>query len=100
MKLVKLLSLITLLVFSAQVWSHSKLASSEPVDQAELLEAPKQITLEFNRKVRLIKLELLNSADEAVDIGFKPVLEKKKTVLDILMYLPKNIGERQHNAPS
>ncbi|MGB1256106.1 MAG: copper resistance protein CopC [Thiolinea sp.] len=98
MKIVKLLSLITLLVFSAQAWSHSKLVSSEPVDQAKLLEAPKQITLAFNRKVRLIKLELLNGADEAVDIGFKPVLEKKKTFavalpeLDIETYQVKWIA--------
>ncbi len=72
MKFSTRLSLIILCLLPLQVFSHSKLLSSEPAHQAELTEPPKQIVLTFNQKARLMKLALANAAQEALDIGFKP----------------------------
>lgn len=76
MKLFKVISFIALFLLSMQTLAHSKLIVSEPADEAELAEAPEQVMLEFNREVRLVKLELTDATDEAVEIDFKPVLDK------------------------
>lgn len=76
MKLFKTLLLITLLLLSAQAFSHSKLITSEPADKSELSEAPKQIGLEYNREVRLIKLELNQADSGAIEMGFRPMMNK------------------------
>lgn len=76
MKLFKTLAFAILFLCSAQVFAHSKLINSEPANGAELTEAPKQITLAFNRKVRLVKLEVLQEGAEAVKTEFKPSMDK------------------------
>ena len=79
MKFFSKLSLVILCLIPLQVLSHSKLMSSEPANQAELSTAPEQTILNFNRKVRLMKLELLNAAQESLAIDFKPSPEKSDT---------------------
>lgn len=76
MKLLKIPMLIMLFLFSVQAVAHSKLINSQPADGAVLKEAPKQITLEFNRKVRLMKLEVHQDGSDTVKTEFKPILEK------------------------
>lgn len=78
MKLLTQLSLIILCLLPLQALSHSKLESSEPADQKELTEAPEQLILTFNREVRLMKLELMSTEQETLDIGFKPSHERTK----------------------
>lgn len=76
MKLFTKLIFVVLYLFSLQVFSHSKLISSTPADQAELTETPQHVQLSFNTDAHLLKLELSNSSQEAVTIDFKPTTEK------------------------
>ena len=70
---------ITLCLLPLQALSHSKLVSSEPADQAELTAPPENIVLNFNREVRLMRLELLNAKQEKLALGFKPSTEKTQS---------------------
>lgn len=79
MKLLKILTLIMLLLFSAGAAAHSKLIATTPANEATINESPEQLTLEFNREVRLLKVELIQDDEDAVDIDFKPVMEKGTT---------------------
>ena len=63
-------------LFSLQAFSHNKLVSSAPTDQAALTKTPQYVQLNFNTDTRLLKLELRNSSRETVAIGFEPTIEK------------------------
>lgn len=76
MKLFKTLTFIMLLLLSAGVSAHSKLMTTTPANEATISESPEQIMLAFNRKVRLLKVELIPDGSDAVDIGFKPMMKK------------------------
>lgn len=76
MKLLKTLTLIMLFLLSAGVSAHSKLIATTPADEAQISVPPEQLTLEFNRDVRLLKVELIPDGGDAVDISFKPVMER------------------------
>lgn len=77
MKAFKLFIGMCLIAMVAPVMAHSKLVASEPANEAELNEAPKQVILEFNNEVRLVKLAVTDENDEAVALTFKPVTDKK-----------------------
>ena len=79
---------ITLCLLPLQALSHSKLVSSEPADQAELPSPPENIVLNFNREVRLMKLELLNAKQEKLALGFKKLSGKLISVSYTHLTLP------------
>ena len=45
-------------------WAHAKLQSSMPADHAQLTEAPKTLTLQFNESAKLALLKLSTGAKE------------------------------------
>lgn len=68
----QLLFLLTLLGAAATSQAHTGLARISPANNAMLMSLPDAIDLEFNGKVNLIKLELINRmSKESVDIDFK-----------------------------
>jgi len=82
MKAFKLFIGMCLIAIASPVIAHSKLVASEPANEAELMETPQQVMLEFNREVRLVKVAVTDENDEAVELEFKPSLDKK-TVLQL-----------------
>ena len=84
MKAFKLFIGMCLIAMVSPVMAHSKLVASEPANEAELNEAPEQIMLEFNREVRLAKLVVTDENDEAVELKFKPSLDKN-TVFEVAL---------------
>ncbi|MGB0848471.1 MAG: copper resistance CopC family protein, partial [Thiolinea sp.] len=73
-----------LIAIASPVIAHSKLVASEPANEAELMETPQQVMLEFNREVRLVKVAVTDENDEAVALSFKPSLDKK-TVFEVAL---------------
>jgi len=68
----QILFLLTLLAVSATSQAHTDLTRISPANNAMLMSLPDAIELEFNGKVNLIKLELINRmSKEPVDIAFK-----------------------------
>lgn len=84
MKAFKLFIGMCLIAMVSPVMAHSKLVASEPANEAELTETPQQVTLEFNREVRLVKVAVTDKNDEAVALSFKPSLDKK-TVFEVAL---------------
>ena len=72
--LITLLS-VALLAFSGSVLAHVKLKSSFPADNAMLTEAPKTVSLEFGKAVRVLKVSLKTKQGDAIKFGFKPSAE-------------------------
>jgi methionine-rich copper-binding protein CopC len=73
-----------LFLLSAGVSAHSKLIATSPADEEQVSEPPEQLTLEFNRDVRLLKVELIPGGGDAVDIDFKPMMKKDTTFAVVL----------------
>ncbi|MCC2605331.1 copper resistance CopC family protein [Planctobacterium marinum] len=71
--LIKFLTVISL-AFSSTVFAHAgiKLESSLPANNAMLMEAPQELSLTFNKGVRLVKVSLKNKQGKKVKFGFKP----------------------------
>jgi len=59
-------------IFSSAVFAHTGLSASVPAKNAMLMATPKQLDLEFNSEVRLVKLHLRNSNAELIKFDFKP----------------------------
>ena len=68
-------ALILLLISSTAALAHTKLKLSKPVRNAMLSESPKTLELNFDDDVRLIKLSVVNSKKEKVNINFKPSMD-------------------------
>jgi hypothetical protein len=83
-KLFKTLTLTMLFLFSTGTSAHSKLITTTPANEAQINESPEQLTLEFNREVRLLKVELIPGGGDAVDIDFKPMMKKDTTFAVVL----------------
>lgn len=79
MKIINILVFISLLFVSTQAFSHSKLIASTPAKDAQLSISPEQVELEFNREVRLLKLEVQQVDADKIDISFKPTMDKSTT---------------------
>lgn len=84
MKAFKLFIGMCLIAMVSPVMAHSKLVASEPANEAELTETPQQVTLEFNREVRLVKLAVTDENDETVEIAFKPSRDKN-TAFEVVL---------------
>jgi copper resistance protein C len=62
-------------IAAASCWAHAKLQSSMPADHAQLTEAPKSLTLQFNESAKLALLKLTAGEKEIslpVDKSAKP----------------------------
>lgn len=62
---------LILAVASTQIFAHSKLLSSVPEADADLSEAPKQISLTFNENAVLKGLQIVDADNKAVPFKFK-----------------------------
>ena len=83
-RLVRRFLLLTALLMSAPtVWAHSLLQDSKPARDAVVNE-PRQIQLQFNEPVRMLRLEITGPAG-AVDIGFRPAAQAS---VDVTRDLP------------
>jgi methionine-rich copper-binding protein CopC len=62
-------------MLAGQCMAHAKLQSSSPANAAQLTEAPKTLTLQFNEAAQLAVLKLLIGGEEiplAIDKSAKP----------------------------
>lgn len=73
----KIGSVIASLALSGAASAHNMLKASEPANGAMLETAPKELVLEFNGAVRLVKIAVEQDG-EAIDVGFKPSVEAAK----------------------
>jgi methionine-rich copper-binding protein CopC len=51
-------------IAAAPCWAHAKLQNSTPADHAQLTEAPKSLTLQFNEAAKLAVLKLTTGGKE------------------------------------
>jgi methionine-rich copper-binding protein CopC len=51
-------------IVAASCWAHARLQSSTPADHAQLSEAPKTLTLQFNEAAKLAILKLTTGEKE------------------------------------
>lgn len=72
MKTYKIAATIFGLVLSLSVSAHTSLKQSTPAQDAMLMQSPERLTLTFSGEVRLAKVTLKDSANQAVDFDFKP----------------------------
>lgn len=72
MKIFNIAATIFGLVLSLSVSAHTSLKQSTPAQDAMLMQSPEQLTLTFSGDVRLAKVTLKDSANQAVDFDFKP----------------------------
>jgi hypothetical protein len=73
-----LIASIALLLFANESIAHAKLIQSTPEHQSVLSESPAELSLKFNRDVKLVKVEL-KAAGEVIKIDFTPLLTAKET---------------------
>lgn len=73
----KIGSVIASLALSGVASAHNILKASEPANGATLDIAPKELVLEFNGAVRLVKIAVEQDG-KAIDVGFKPSMQAAK----------------------
>jgi len=73
----KIGSVIASLALSGVASAHNILKASEPANGATLDIAPKELVLEFNGAVRLVKIAVEQDG-KAIDVGFKPSVQAAK----------------------
>lgn len=56
---------------SGQLFAHSKLVSASPAVDSTIAKSPKQITLSFNEKTTLKKIELHDADHNVIPLKFK-----------------------------
>ncbi|MGB0899543.1 MAG: copper resistance CopC family protein, partial [Psychrobium sp.] len=71
MKLLIQIALIVMVSISMQVFAHAGLKSSIPNDQERITEQPKNIVLEFNKPVRLLKVSMVDRKGEVVPLKYR-----------------------------
>ncbi len=74
------------LAFSSGLLAHVKVSSSEPANQAMLMQTPKKLSLSFSQEVRVIKATLKTKQGKKVDFDFKPT---KQAAAEFSWALPK-----------
>lgn len=57
---------------SSQLFAHSKLLSASPAAESTIAKSPKQITISFNEKTVLKKIELHDANHNVIPLKFKP----------------------------
>lgn len=72
MKKSRIIIMIASFLLTLTVSAHVGLKSSSPDANESITSSPEQLSLTFSNDVRLVKLQLLNAADENVDLDFKP----------------------------
>lgn len=72
------LLLAVLLMAAPAAWAHSLLQESQPARGA-VVDEPRQLQLQFNEPVRVLRLEL-SGPDGAVDLGFRPAAQAEKVL--------------------
>lgn len=81
---------ILCLLFSATAMAHTGLKTSSPSHNSTLEHSPKNLSLQFNAKVRLIKLSLKDAQNKAIDIDFTATKQAASTFE--LPLMPLNSG--------
>jgi copper resistance protein C len=71
MKLSIHIALLSLAFLSSGLFAHAGLTSSTPKNGEQINISPKHLVLEFNKPVRLLKVELVNSAGIKTTLDFK-----------------------------
>jgi methionine-rich copper-binding protein CopC len=71
-------------IAATSCWAHAKLQSSMPADHAQLTEAPKSLTLQFNESAKLAVLRL-TTGDKEISI---PVDKSAKASQSFIIALP------------
>ncbi|WP_299975550.1 copper resistance protein CopC [uncultured Pseudoteredinibacter sp.] len=71
------LIVITSIAISFPAIAHVKLLQATPSKDAMLKMPPELLTLEFNKKVRIVKVALKDRKGEKVNFGFKPSKQSK-----------------------
>lgn len=64
----RLAASVLISALAAGALAHSKLASSAPRDGVTLSEAPAEISLDFNKKIRLTRVEMTHREQPAVQL--------------------------------
>lgn len=72
MKFFKTTIIAGFLALSAPALAHTGIKSTSPSNEQILEAAPKQLSLNFNAPVRLMKVTLTDSERKDLKIGFKP----------------------------
>ena len=68
-----------LLLLNTTIFAHTGIKSTLPENKAVLEKAPKELMLTFKGSARLMKVELFDTNQEAVEIGFKPTVKAAKS---------------------
>ncbi|MEX0617641.1 MAG: copper resistance CopC family protein [Pseudohongiellaceae bacterium] len=77
--LIKLCSLGLLAGLCSMAFAHTGLTDAAPAADATVSEAPKEIVLNFNGQVNLVKFELLDGTGRVLKSGFEPPLPTQET---------------------
>ncbi|EPF74272.1 hypothetical protein F945_01639 [Acinetobacter rudis CIP 110305] len=65
---------------SSQLFAHSKLVSASPAAESTIAKSPKQITISFNEKTVLKKIELHDANHNVIPLKFKPRMRHHNTI--------------------
>ncbi len=78
MKTLIQITLILLTILGSNAFSHAELTSSAPKNNEQITSAPNKLVLEFNKPVRLLKVELFDQAGKPIALNFKVSSEPKQ----------------------
>jgi copper resistance protein C len=78
MKIFNLVLLVIVVLVSPLASAHATLAASSPADGEQVTSAPTVLRFEFNKEVRLLKVELFDKDGEQIRLGFmlSPIMSK------------------------
>lgn len=77
-------------LMQGKVLAHTALAESVPGDGSTIAMSPEQLTLSFTEEVRLLKVGVTGSDNNAIDIGFTPNRDAKQLFAVALPNLPED----------
>lgn len=95
MKILSIIIISGLLLFSSALFAHTGMQSTIPTNNAVLQEAPKTLSLTFKAAVRLMKVGLRDNKLEPVILDFKPTAQPAKS---FFIDLPKLTTVGTYNA--
>lgn len=79
MTLIRTFITIVLLGFAMNLFAHTSLVSSYPAKGQMLTKSPKQLSLNYGKKLLLLKVSLTDGANKVVAINFKATPDLKKS---------------------
>jgi methionine-rich copper-binding protein CopC len=79
MKILRMLFVTIIILFSSVAWAHTGLRSSVPEDGAIINESPVELSISFRQNVRLVEVTLINAQGDFVAFDFEAPEEEGTT---------------------